>query len=136
VEHSPRITADGTLLRLESHSVVLNPEQSAQRDHLVASISGFQPPKITTLEQQFGRSLLQALMDSSEVIKIAEFAFANASVEKAKEAIRTAIERDGAMTAAQIRDLLATSRKYLIPLLEYFDTTGFTRRDGDLRHLR
>ncbi|MFN2640288.1 MAG: selenocysteine-specific translation elongation factor [Actinomycetota bacterium] len=136
VEHSPRITADGTLLRLASHEVRLSPQQAAERDRLLDEISGLAPPKMEHLEQRFGRSLLQTTVASGEVIRIGEFAFASASVENAKEAIRIAIERNGPLTAAHIRDLLGTSRKYLIPLLEYLDAAGFTRRIGDLRRLR
>ena len=39
------------------------------------------------------------------------------------------------LTVSEIRELLATSRKYAVPLCEYFDRVGFTRREGDLRRL-
>jgi len=55
-------------------------------------------------------------------------------------AIRSRVEtrlRDGArMTAAEFRDLVGTSRKYAVPLLEWFDAHGVTIRDGDYRVLR
>jgi selenocysteine-specific elongation factor len=38
-------------------------------------------------------------------------------------------------TVAEIRDLLGTTRKFAIPLCEYLDRIGATRRDGDLRVL-
>jgi selenocysteine-specific elongation factor len=40
------------------------------------------------------------------------------------------------MTVAEARDLLATSRKYVLPLLEHLDATGVTLREGDYRRLR
>ena len=39
------------------------------------------------------------------------------------------------MTMSDIRTLIDTSRKWAVPLCEYFDESGFTRRDGDLRVL-
>jgi selenocysteine-specific elongation factor len=53
----------------------------------------------------------------------------------------TSPDKDGATdstgaTAAQLRDVLGVSRKYAIPLLEYYDRTALTRREGDLRFLR
>jgi selenocysteine-specific elongation factor len=39
------------------------------------------------------------------------------------------------MTVAEIRDLLGTTRKYAVPLCEYLDRIGVTRREGDLRVL-
>jgi selenocysteine-specific elongation factor len=35
-----------------------------------------------------------------------------------------------------VRDAFGTSRKYALPLMEYFDGIGLTQRDGDLRRLR
>jgi selenocysteine-specific elongation factor len=37
------------------------------------------------------------------------------------------------LTVAEIRDLLGTTRKYAVPLCEYLDRVGLTRREGDLR---
>ncbi|MBI1994283.1 MAG: SelB C-terminal domain-containing protein, partial [Deltaproteobacteria bacterium] len=42
----------------------------------------------------------------------------------------------GEITAATCRDLLGSSRKYTIPLLEYFDREGLTIRIGDVRRLK
>jgi selenocysteine-specific elongation factor len=36
---------------------------------------------------------------------------------------------------AEIRELLGTTHKYTVPLCEYLDRVGVTRRDGDLRVL-
>ncbi len=38
-------------------------------------------------------------------------------------------------TVAEIRDLLGTTRKFAVPLCEYLDRVGLTRREGDLRVL-
>jgi selenocysteine-specific elongation factor len=40
------------------------------------------------------------------------------------------------MNAAAFRDLIGSSRKYTIPLLEYFDRVGLTIRMGDIRKLK
>ena len=39
------------------------------------------------------------------------------------------------MTMADLRDLLGTTRKYAVPIGEYLDRIGLTRRDGDVRRL-
>jgi selenocysteine-specific elongation factor len=36
---------------------------------------------------------------------------------------------------ADLRDLLGTTRKYAVPIGEYLDRIGLTRRDGDVRRL-
>jgi selenocysteine-specific elongation factor len=36
---------------------------------------------------------------------------------------------------AELRDLLGTTRKYAVPIGEYLDRIGLTKREGDLRRL-
>ncbi len=42
---------------------------------------------------------------------------------------------DGTFTTGQARALLQTSRKFIVPLLEHFDSTGITKRDGEVRRI-
>jgi selenocysteine-specific elongation factor len=44
-------------------------------------------------------------------------------------------EAEGEVTPGALRDRLGITRKYLIPLLEWADRKGITRRDGDRRVL-
>ena len=46
------------------------------------------------------------------------------------------IEQNGQVSAAQVRDHLNTSRKYVLGILEYLDQVGVTVREGDLRRLK
>ena len=39
------------------------------------------------------------------------------------------------MTAAEARDVLGATRKYILPLLEHMDAQRITRRVGDMRVL-
>ena len=39
------------------------------------------------------------------------------------------------LTISQIREILETTRKYAVPLAEYLDRIGFTRREGNVRVL-
>ncbi len=49
--------------------------------------------------------------------------------------IRERLSSGPGMTVAEIRDLLGTTRKFAVPLCEYLDRIGLTRREGDLRVL-
>jgi len=66
----------------------------------------------------------------------ADLAFAYEVVEGVERRMRAHLEQAGEITAAELRDLIGASRKYSIPLLDYFDHTGVTVRSGDLRRLR
>jgi selenocysteine-specific elongation factor len=45
-------------------------------------------------------------------------------------------EREETLTAAQFRDQLNTSRRYVLAFLEHLDAQGVTMREGDARKLR
>jgi selenocysteine-specific elongation factor len=62
--------------------------------------------------------------------------FAADAVDGARGRIVEYLEARGNMLASDARDILGTSRKYVVPLLEYFDTRGVTKREGDARTLR
>jgi selenocysteine-specific elongation factor len=63
-------------------------------------------------------------------------AFDADAVAGAQRTIEDHIRANGSILAKDARDILNTSRKYVVPLLEYFDGRGVTRRDGDVRTLR
>jgi selenocysteine-specific elongation factor len=133
-----RIAADGPLLRLGSHAVNLSPEQALARDRLVAELdaAGLQPPTLAELSHAHGASLVNALVDSGELVRFSpDYVLTAQRYESAKSAIAAAIGEEGSLTASRTREVLGTSRKYVIPFLEHLDAVGFTTRSGDLRTL-
>ena len=56
-------------------------------------------------------------------------------LESAKEDLATAMAAADGMTVSDIRQVLGVSRKYSVPICEYFDGIGFTRRNEDKRFL-
>ena len=58
-----------------------------------------------------------------------------AALDRFRGALEAALHEAGAATPAVLRDRLGLTRKFLIPLLEWADRRGITRRDGDARTL-
>ena len=56
--------------------------------------------------------------------------------EQAKARIRAFAAEHGGFAPADVRDMLGTTRKWLIPFLEALDKSGFSRRVGDKRVVR
>ncbi len=133
-----RIVTDGPLLHLSEHVVTLSLEEETARDVLLEqlSASGFSPPSLSSMIDTHGETLVRALLDSGVLVKISnDFVLSAFKVERAKQLIAEGTAREGPLTAARIKEILGTSRKYAIPLLEYLDAAGFTRRRGDVREL-
>jgi len=57
-------------------------------------------------------------------------------LEKLRNDYKARLIKDGKATPASFKDLTGLSRKYIIPLMEYFDTNKLTVRVGDHRILR
>ncbi len=56
------------------------------------------------------------------------------TVTEVKELIIDAIKKNQSITIAELRDRLQFSRKYAQAILEYFDTSGLTKRQ-DNKHI-
>ncbi len=101
--------------------------------------SGFTPPPAEEVSTKFGsnsKSYVSLLLEQKKLIKVeGDLYFHATSVDKLNEMIKIFINSHGSITVAQFRDLTKTSRKYAVPLLEYFDAIHLTKRTGDIRIL-
>ena len=135
LQHLDDVVAEGSLLRLASFAVDLDPEHSRERDRVVSAIeeSGFSPP--TEKELRVDPALIRNLLASGDLVRVGDFLLTRGSAEQARNIVRTQISTQGPQTVAQIRDALGTTRRYAIPLCEWLDSIGATRRQGDQRAL-
>jgi selenocysteine-specific elongation factor len=135
-----RLADDGLLTRT-STSIALSSHRPPDREsdpvvqRLLAAITSdpAQPPSIKHLVSQgIGREAIDAAARAGLVVRVApDLVFIPALIERA-EAIVSAAGSAG-ITVSAFREALGTSRKYALPILEWFDQRGLTRREGDLR---
>lgn len=135
------VEATETAVRLPGYLPKL--DDKAQR--LVDSIqnvyreAGVNPPMLGELEQRFGTAAKDAtgfLLERGDLIKVeSDLLFHREAIESAENRLRKYLEERNQMTVAEFRDLIGSSRKYVVPLLEYFDKKKITRRMGDMRVL-
>ena len=100
----------------------------------------FQPPgweqtvKDLKIKNDLQSEILQYLLRQGILVKIADDIYFHRDVlNKAKQMLVDYFKINKEISIGEIRDLLTTSRKYAMPLLEYFDRQRLTRRIGDLR---
>lgn len=120
-------------------------EQEAQDSLLpLVEAQGLSPAPVPQLAAEAGvdekvaRRVLGRLASEGRVVKLGgDLYFSGPALDAGQKALcdYLAVHADGA-TAAELRDALGVSRKFAIPLLEYFDSRGVTKRQGDLRVLR
>ena len=81
--------------------------------------------------------LVRALQRMGRVVRVGEDLYYPATqLEQILGRIAVAMESEGQVTLAQVRDLLSSSRRYAQALLEHMDSEGMTLRVGDARRLR
>ncbi len=135
----------GGRLKSLRHGSKLKPEQEALVQKLMACLEEkpFQPPARSDLPEALKVSgkvaypILDYLVDSERVVHIGgDMYLAASAIDRAREAIVKSFERHGHLEIPDLRDELGTTRKFLIPLLEYFDAQGVTIRQGAHRVLK
>ncbi|HYN36539.1 MAG TPA: selenocysteine-specific translation elongation factor [Actinomycetota bacterium] len=129
------VAEDGSRVRLASFAVELDPKQQRARDDTLRAIesAGFTPP--LRAEVDAAPELLRSLTEAGDLVAVGDFFLTASQARDARDRIRSHIQSEGPATVAQIRDLLGTTRKYAVPLCEWLDQTGATRRQGDVRVL-
>ena len=117
--------------RLASHRGRVAGEPEAQR--LLAALDAvpFAPP--APAEVGGSPEIVRGLLREGLLLDLDGTIFTAAAVEKARQVVREGLERHGSLTVSQARDLLGSSRKYVLAILAHFDAEGITRRRGDER---
>ncbi|MBM7855901.1 selenocysteine-specific elongation factor [Desulfohalotomaculum tongense] len=142
--------ADG-IIKLHPQTVALpgfNGEPTGKDANIVKNIeeiikgNKFQPPrwkealKQANIKQEDGGEYLSYLTRTGKIIKVADdIYFHRDTLKQAQEKVIQYLKENNSISIAETRDLLQTSRKYALPLLEYFDRERITRRTGDDRVL-
>lgn len=138
------LESTGHLVRLPGASASVTVEQKEMIDVLVSSIehNPVSPPTLGELasELKSERQLLSELLAIAEkqkrVVRVSpDLYYPSGALEQIETTLRESITEDG-ITISDFKNLIGTSRKYALPLLEYFDRMKLTVRVGDVRRLR
>jgi len=140
-----QIVVDKDLVRLAGHRVTLAGAEEELIHRLAALYAQglLSPP---TLKEAAGaldlapdklKQLLTVLVNQGRVVKVKEdLYFHQEAIAQLKAALVDFLKKHKEINVLQFKDLTQTSRKFTIPLLEYFDTTRVTVRVGEARRLR
>ena len=139
-----KVIVEARTVAVKGYEPRLSQGERRLKNELLESIrkGGMSPPEAADLAAAAGvraavvPELLALLRDEQKLAELSSGLFLDFDVEA--ELRRKVIERLSAgstMTMADLRDLLGTTRKYAVPIGEYLDRIGLTRREGDVRKL-
>ena len=139
------IAKEENLLRAASHRVQLGSQEKSLMES-IKKILGQQPispPELKEIERQLGISrgklaeVIRLLERDGSVIRVTtDLYYLASSIDRVRALLKKYLADKSEISAASFRDLIGSSRKYTIPLLEYFDREGLTLRIGDVRRLK
>jgi selenocysteine-specific elongation factor len=132
----------GAVVRRPGWKATLQSHAGGSGDRLVRRLTDakWQVPTVAELQQEFADlavpPLLAHLAREGGVEQVDQERYAaKPALEEFRRTLEETLRELGRATPAQLRDRTGLSRKYLIPLLEWADRRGITRRDGDARVL-
>ncbi len=139
-----RIVADGRTVAAKGHEARLSQGERRLKQELADTIraGGITPPDASELAASAGAraaalpDLLALLRDEQRLAEINPGFYLDADVDaELRRKVRERLADGSTLTMSELRDLLGTTRKYAVPIGEYLDRIGLTRREGDIRRL-
>ena len=139
------IVQDEVTVRLAVHAVALGIDQKQIKKQIFDAYkeNGLTPPYFKELSKSLGidlqtaKDVLMHLVEEGLIIKVKEDLYFRAdAVKDLQNRLVDFLGAHGEITTPQFKDMAGVSRKYLIPLIEHFDSHNVTIRIGDIRKLR
>jgi selenocysteine-specific elongation factor len=145
LEKNGRLVIDREYVRIAGHRVDLKGEMEELREDIVRIYmeAGLTPPTTKEAMARFAARKSQAesvfgvMLKEGSLVKISEDLYFYGDVlQQLRKDYRNLLIKEGKATPANFRELTGLSRKFIIPLMEYFDMTKLTIRAGEHRILR
>jgi selenocysteine-specific elongation factor len=139
-EAAGQLTVVRERVSLLERTVALNSGQSKIAEGVMQAVTeaGFNPPTVAELKERFKardtEEILVYLAEQGQVVRVGDDLMISTGVlEEGARRTREHLKAQGKITVSEFRDLLGTTRKFALPLLEWMDEQKITRRAGDER---
>ncbi len=140
------IIQDQAEVRLTSFKVTLQVDEQAMREKIISLFrdAGLVPPNIKDVFNTMSKypeaqvqQVIDLLLQEGRLIKVTESLYFHAEqLDQLAQQIAEYLQKKGEIDAPRFKNLTGLTRKFSIPLLEYFDKKKLTIRIGDKRVLR
>ncbi len=126
---------DGAILAMPSHDAGLSDTQQRRASELLDAMNAqpFSPPQPDRKDKEV--AIIATHMErQGDMVRAGQgLFFAKSAYAKADEMLEAHLDAHASISVAEFRDLLGTTRKFALALLESFDRTGRTVRQGEVR---
>jgi len=138
------VVMEKEIIRLRTFSTVLSQAEETLKAKILELLQkgGFQPPskeelsQSLKLDQKHLSDILKLMVKEGSLVRISDPMYLTSPVYHTMiESLKNFFIKKPEMTVAEFRDILNTTRKYALPILEYLDANKITLRVGDIRKL-
>ena len=142
---SGRIAQEENTVRLSNHSVLLGADQEAIRKKMLKLYrdGGLQPPyfrdvpRLLDIDPNHTKDVMLLLVEEGRIVKTKDDLYFHIdAITKLRNSLVDFLKANEEITTPQFKEMTGVSRKFVIPLIEYFDASKVTLRIGDSRKLR
>jgi selenocysteine-specific elongation factor len=142
---SGQIAQEENTVRLSGHRVSLGADQANIRKKIldIYQNGGLQPPyfreipRILNVDPNHTKDVLMLLVEEGQIVKTKDDLYFHVdAITELKNRLVDFLKSHEEITTPQFKEMTGASRKYVIPLIEYFDASKVTLRIGDSRRLR
>lgn len=139
------IELDKDLVKLSGHKVALKVDQHEIKEKIkgIYKKSGLTPPFFRSIcedlkiDQGSAKDVLNMLIEENCIVKTKDdLYFDSHSIKELELRLVDFLKEKQSITTPEFKEMTRASRKYVIPLIEYFDSQKVTIRVGDTRQLR
>ncbi|MDA8079522.1 MAG: selenocysteine-specific translation elongation factor [Nitrospiraceae bacterium] len=136
------IVTEQNIIRLKEFRIALSSNEEEVKAKILQALeqAGFQPPSkeelalFLKMDTKRLTDILGILSKEGKVVRVNEaYYLSGSSYQQTLALLRDFFSKKAEMSVAEFRDLLNTSRKYALPLLEFLDSNKITLRTGDVR---
>ncbi len=136
------IKEDKGIISLYAFEVVVNEDSQKIHNEIIKAFDDgkFSPPSPDEIAAKYPKlkninQIFSKMITDGDLVRLSEKIFmSKASYNEALEKIKALESEKGEIILADVRDVLNTSRKYALGLLEYWDNKKITKKNGDIRH--
>jgi len=141
-----QVVQEDSIIRLATHQVALKADEQKLKRDIVAwyTEKGLKTATIKETSEEFAdypsqliKEVLDILLKEGTLVKVSETLYYNAkALGRMQDDVVAFLKSEGEIDAPRFKTLSGLSRKFSIPILEYFDRIKLTIRVGDKRILR
>ncbi len=129
----------GDLWQLSGHQGSLDEADEKIKSGIVKTFrdANFSSPAIDDLRDELdpqGQTILQWMIQHNDLVRIDKgFYLLNDQLELFLTELRKWFSKNQELTISELREIIPTTRKFLLPMLNYAERKGLLLRDGDVR---